>query len=217
MVTASGPASLSPTDVNRTHGPTAALDRLKQRPPLTQDQSEALDRLDAIRADLKDAPKKAAAAKVAYLRHKMAAIQLAAGTASATGDLRFARSAIHDMRALVKDLTRALKDAGMVQGPPAKGAATPDAATDATGRGAAEPEPAKADQAHDDAREFVKELKKIISKLRVALVAAQIRGGDPQAVKEAEKNLRDGEKELQSLSSSLSAKSLSGHAVDLRA
>lgn len=215
MVTTSGPASLSPSDVARATALTGALDRLKQRPSLTSGQSEALDRLSAVQADLKDAPKKAAAAKVAYLRNKMMAAQLAAGTASATGDLKFARSAIHDMRALVKDLARALKDAGVVGGPAAQGPRLPDA--DAATAPAAETAPADAAQARDSARELVKELKKVISKLRIALVAAQIRGATPEEVKEAEKNLRDGEKELQSLSSSLSAKSLSGHAVDVQA
>lgn len=209
MVTTSGPASHSPADVSRTGALTTALDRLKHRPPLTAGQSEALDRLGAVHADMKEAPQKAAAAKVAFLRNKMMAVQLAAGTASATGDLKFARSAINDMRALVKDLARALKDAGMTQGPAAAGstAAAPPP----------EPAPAESGQAQDAAGELVKELKKVVGKLRIALVAAQIRGADPEAVKEAEKNLRDGEKELQSLSSSLSAKSLSGHAIDLRA
>ncbi len=212
MVTASGPASHSPADVARTVALTTALDRLKQHPPLTAGQSEALDRLAAVHADMKEAPQKAAAARVAFLRNKMMAVQLAAGTASATGDLKFARSAIHDMRALVKDLTRALKDAGMTQGPATAGSADPAAPAPPP-----LPAPAEASQAQDAARELVKELKKVVGKLRIALVAAQIRGAAPEAVKEAEKNLRDGEKELQSLSSSLSAKSLSGHAIDLRA
>lgn len=213
MVTISGPAALSPSDVARTTALTGALDRLKQRPPLTEGQSAALDRLSAIGTDLKDAPKKAAAAKVAYLQNKMRAIQLAAGTASATGDLKFVRSAIHDMRALVKDLARALKDAGIAGGPAAKGAGASDPAAPPV----ADPASAEQDQASENARELVKELKKIVSKLRVALVAAQIRGEDPQAVKEAEKNLRDGEKELQSLGSSLSLKALNGNALDVRA
>lgn len=209
MVTTSGPASHSPSDVARTVALTTVLDRLKQRPPLTAGQSEALDRLGAIHADMKEGPQKAAAAKVAFLRNKMMAVQLAAGAASATGDLKFARSAIHDMRALVKDLARALKDAGMTQDPAAADPAAPAPPS--------QPAPAEASQTLDAARELVKELKKVVGKLRIALVAAQIRGADPEAVKEAEKNLRDGEKELQSLSSSLSAKSSSGHAIDLRA
>ncbi len=215
MVTASGPAALSPSDVVRATALTGALDRLKQRPPLTAGQAEALDRLGSVQADLKDAPKRAAAAKVAYLRNKMIAVQVAAGAASATGDLKFARSAIHDMRALVKDLARALEDAGIAGGPAAQAPRPADAG--ATAAPVAETVPPETGQARNAAQELVKELKKVISKLRIALVAAQIRGAHPQEVKEAEKNLRDGEKELQSLSSSLSAKSLSGHAIDVQA
>ena len=60
------------------------------------------------------------------------------------------------------------------------------------------------------------ELKKVVDKLRLAVVQARIRGASPEEIKETEKALRDGEEELQSLSGSLAAKP-GGPLVDLDA
>lgn len=49
-------------------------------------------------------------------------------------------------------------------------------------------------------------MKKVVDKLRLAVVAARIRGASPEEIKEVEKALRDGEKELQSLAGSLAAR-----------
>ncbi|MBM3548058.1 MAG: hypothetical protein FJX54_14000 [Alphaproteobacteria bacterium] len=206
MVTITGPASLSAPDLFRASIATVALDRLKQRPQPSDAQAQARATLDVVHRETQDAPQKAAAAKVEYLRNKLMAIKLAAGTASATGDLKFARSALHDMRALTKELTQALKDAGVVKesGLPTDPRAGKEVAADELG------------QAGEDAKGLIKDMRKVLSKLRLALVAAQIRGAGPEEIRAAEKQLLDTEKELQSLSASLSAKG-GGRTLDLRA
>lgn len=196
MVTLPGPALSTPTDHATSSVAALALDRLKQRAVPTRAQADAIATLDSVHAEMKEAPKKAAAAKVDFLRSKLEAIKLAAGTASATGDLGFARSAIREVRALTKELTQALKDAGLLKDTPRLpgGKSQP-----------AERSGTDLDQAREGGKELVKELKKVVDKLRLAVVAARIRGASPEEIKEVEKALRDGEKELQSLSGSLAA------------
>ena len=77
MVTLTGPALSTPIDFAQSSVAALALDRLKQRPVPTEAQAEALVTLDSVRAEMKEAPKKAAAAKVDYLRSKLDAIKLA--------------------------------------------------------------------------------------------------------------------------------------------
>ncbi len=207
MVTLPGPALSTPTDFATPSVAALALDRLKHRPAPTRAQADALATLDIVHAEMKEAPKKAAAAKVDFLRSKLEAIKLAAGAASATGDLGFARSAIREVRALTKELTQALKDAGLLK--------------DASAQPGDKPQPTERsgtdlDQAREGGKELVKELKKVVDKLRLAVVAARIRGASPDEIKEVERALRDGEKELQSLSGSLSAQP-AGHMIDVDA
>ena len=181
----------------------------------TEAQADALVRLETVRAEMQDAPAKAAAAKVAHLRNKLMAINLAARTASATGDLKFARSAIADVRALAKELAQALKDAGLIkESGVLAGAKAKDESTATTKETTGE---ADTGEAREGGRELVKELHKIVAKLRVALIAAQIRGASPQEIKDVEKQLRDGEKELQSLNGALGAKAGGERVVDFRA
>lgn len=207
MVTLTGPALSTPTDFSRSSVAALALDRLKQRPVPTGAQSDALATLDNVHAEMKEAPKKAAAAKVAYLRSKIEAIKLAAGVASGTGDLGAARSTLHEVRALTKELTQALKDAGLLK----EGAALPGEKSASGERAGTD-----ADQAREGGKEIVKELKKVVDKLRLAVVAARIRGASPEEVKDVEKALRDAEKEMQSLAGDLAAKP-GGPTVDVEA
>lgn len=190
MVSLTGPASSSQLDVAHSSVAAVALDRLKQRPQPTRVQAEALATLEHVRGEMKEGPAKAAAAKVDYLRSKIDAIKLATGAAAATGDLGFARSAIREVRALTKELTQALEDAGVLKQPALPG----------------EKPGTAPDQASEGGKEIVKELKKIVDKLRLAVVAARIRGASPEEIKEVEKQLSDGEKELQSLAGSLAAR-----------
>jgi hypothetical protein len=210
MVTITGPASFPVSESVRSAVATAALERLKQRPAPTEAQAEALVRLEAVRGEMMEAPKKAAAAKVAHLRNKLMAIKLAAGTATATGDLKFARSAIQDIRALAKELTQALKDAGLLRG---AGPSVGPEAKDAESRPAGASD--EIGQAAEDAKALTKDLRKVVAKLRVALIAAHIRGASSEEVRQVERQLRDTEKDLQALSASLSAKG-GGRALDLR-
>lgn len=208
MVTVTGLTTPSPPDVLRSSVATAALERLKARPRPSAAQAEALATLAVVHREMEDAPQKAAAAKVEYLRNKLMAIKLAAGTANATGDLKFARSALQDIRVLTKELTQALKDAGVIKQPGLPGEPQQSIRKEA-----------KADEvgaAGDDAKGLIADLRKVLSKLRMALVAAQIRGASAEETGAAERQLRDTEKELQSLSASLSAKG-GGHELDLRA
>ena len=237
MVAATAPAALSLPESARSAASLAALDRLKKPPVPTEAQAEALTHLEAARKGLKAAPQQAAAARVAQLKAKLMALKLASGVAAATGDLKAARAAIRDVRDLLKQLAKALRDAGVLDAPEvagqaersaavpaksddAKTAAGPptDARTDA-GSPVVVKEAAPADltQAREDAKGIVKELKKIVAKLKIALVAAQLRGADPKEVKEAEKSLRDTEKELESLARDLGDKRPGNAGVDLRA
>jgi hypothetical protein len=208
MVTVTGPASVSASDFFRSSVATATLERLKLRPHPTEAQAEALATLDVVHREVQDGPKKAAAAKVEYLRNKLMANKLAAGTASATGDPRFARSALHDVRAVARELTQALKDAGLIKEPGLSLDPEPKVRKDAA--------PDEGGQASEDAKGLVQDLRKVLSKLRLALVAAQIRGASPEEIRATERQLRDTEKDLQSLSASLSAKG-GGHTLDLQA
>ncbi|MSP48581.1 MAG: hypothetical protein EXQ95_04565 [Alphaproteobacteria bacterium] len=215
MVAITGPTSIPPSEFAPPTPAVAALARLKQRPVPTEAQADALVRLETVRAEMQDAPAKAAAAKVAHLRNKLMAINLAARTASATGDLKFARSAIADVRALAKELAQALKDAGLIkESGVLAGAKAKDESTATTKETTGE---ADTGEAREGGRELVKELHKIVAKLRVALIAAQIRGASPQEIKDVEKQLRDGEKELQSLNGALGAKAGGERVVDFRA
>ena len=186
MVTVTGPIVHPLPDVVRASAANAAFEHLKLRPQPSTAQAKALATLDIVHREMEDAPKKAAAAKVEYLRNKLMAIKLAAGTATATGDLKFARSALHDIRSLTKELTQALKDAGIIKetGLPGDPKPRTDATADELG------------QAGEDARGLIKDLRKVLSKLRLALVAAQIRGASAEEIRAAEKQLRDTEKEL---------------------
>jgi hypothetical protein len=206
MVTLTGPALSTPIDFAQSSVAALALDRLKQRPVPTEAQAEALVTLDSVRAEMKEAPKKAAAAKVDYLRSKLDAIKLAAASASATGDIGFTRSATREVRALTKELTQALKDAGVLKETALPGEKPAPAERPGT----------DLDQASEGGKEVVKELKQVVDKLRLAVVAARIRGASPEEIKEVEKAPRDGEKELQSLAGSLAAKP-SGPLVDVDA
>jgi hypothetical protein len=213
MVTTTALAFSSSTDAARSAAAFVALGHLKQRPVPTEAQAEALTRLEAVHAEMRDAPKEAAAAKVAHLRNKLLAIKLAAGTATATGDLRFARSALHDIRAVTKELTQALKDAGLIKstGVPADSQAKPAGA-----EAKVAPDDALG-QTGEEAKGLVRDLRKVLAKLHLALVAAQIRGAGPEEIRAAEKQLRDTERDLQALSASLSAKGGGGRSLDLRA
>ena len=211
MVTLTGLASSTPLDA--AHAAVSAFDRSRQPAVPTRAQSDALAALDAVQEEIRQAPQKAAAAKVDYLRSKLTAIKLAAGTAAAAGDIEAAGATMRDVRTLTKELSQALQDAGLGD----KGANLP-------GQGADVPAAAKSkgkpgtdrDQAREGGKEIVQEFRKIVDKLRLAVVAARIRGASPEEIKEVERALRDGEKELQSVAGSLSAPP-SGPLVDLDA
>ncbi len=211
MVSVTAPAATTPAYFARSSVAAAPLDRLSQRPQPTRAQADALAALDVVHSETKEAPRKAAAAKVDHLRSKLSGVQLAAGSASATGDLGLARTTTRDVRAITKELTQALEDAGLlkeavtVPGEKSPGEAKRGGKRD-TDLG----------QASEDGEEIVDELRKVVAKLRMAAVAARVRGASPEEIKQVETALRDGEKELGALSGALNAKP-SGRTVDLDA
>lgn len=186
----------SPAPTPRDHALHATIERLKRGPILSQAQREALAHLQGAGKTARNGPKQASANRVASLKAKLAALKMAAAAAAATGDLKLARAAIRDMRALAKDLAAALRDAGLSKGAatlaaPRVPAPPPMAAPDAIG--AAEDRPDEIDVA---AADVVRTLHKILGKLRQALAAAHMRGADAKEIAAVEKDLRDGEKDL---------------------
>jgi hypothetical protein len=183
--------------------------------PRTAVQTEALARLEATRQAIKDAPTRAAAAQLSQIGIRLTGINFAAGSAVALGDPRNAAAAVRDTRRLVKDLTRALQEAGLIrekQAAPRPGetpqARSPDAPGPLT--------PAEFAKAQDEARGVLKALRKIVVKLRLAVTASQIRGADPQTVKNVQRELQATEKELAALTgTALGAKDSGARKIDL--
>jgi hypothetical protein len=216
MVTVTGPVLPTSSDAVRP-ALFGASERAAGRQPVgAVPGRDDRDRPEAGREQVDDAAKKAAAEKVAYLRNKLLALQLSAGSSATTGDLKAARTGSVDVQALTKELAQALRDAGLVPSGVGPEAARPaplakaDRETEKTGarEKRSEPDPA--------AEGLVKDLRKVVAQLRLTMIAAQIRGAAPEQMTSTEKQLRETEKELLVLDAALAAKS-SGPPLDLRA
>lgn len=148
-------------------------------------KTEAEQKLDAILRDLKTtkgkAAQEAARRNLDRIKAKLEALKLAAGSAAATGDAKLARRVAKDIRDAARELSRALADAGSgggnAGGAVAAVAATPtelvvaDGKTSsATASSAASATPAAGGgdlaSLKADAQGVLKELKKILRKLR---------------------------------------------------
>lgn len=194
-----------------------ALSALTQPRPRT----DAEQRLDQILTDLKSskskAAKEAARRKLEQLKAKLEALKLAAGSAAATGDARLARRVAKEIRDAARELSRALAAAGEGGGGmtlsapvPAGGGASlakAEGAGDATGeqadaaaktagaqiKGSTEGDDLAA--LKSEAQGLVKELKKIMRKLRETAMHRL----DPKERHEMDKMFREADRELAGL------------------
>ncbi|MFC3675938.1 hypothetical protein [Ferrovibrio xuzhouensis] len=148
-------------------------------------KTEAEQKLDAILRDLKTtrgkAAQEAARRKLDRIKAKLEALKLAAGSAAATGDAKLARRVAKEIRDAARDLGRALADAGSgggsavataasagVAAAPAE-AAAPGADDKSSTAVPSSPPAAGSDDLASlkaDAQGVLKELKKILRKLR---------------------------------------------------
>lgn len=184
-------------------------------------KSDAEQRLDQILNDLKSskskAAKEAARRKLEQLKAKLEALKLAAGSAAATGDARLARRVAKEIRDAARELGRALAAAGESgsggvtavssagAGAPVasadKSAAEGSAATTGGAEKAAGTQIKTAGEGDDlatlksEAQGLVKELKKIMRKLRETAMHKL----DPKDRQEMDKMFREADRELAGL------------------
>lgn len=212
MVTA--PGALSQL-TSQTLALQAVQERLKRGPSPTQDQKDALARLDQVRQAFK------AGTNDASTPNRLAESRRA-NAAGAAQHLQNAQAATGEVRSLLKELTATLRKAGLA---PADSAAAQDGATDIPaanpwGDGAKSKALAMT-EIRSTAGEIAQTFGKVVKKLRQDLLAAQLRGADPQQVRAVETQLRDGEKELATAMRGLAGGTGSAGAgtskVDLRA
>lgn len=202
--------------------PKALLDAREALKALSQPRakSETEQRLDQILNDLKSskskAAKEAARRKLQQLKAKLEALKLAAGSAAATGDARLARRVAKEIRDAARELSRALAAAGEggsggVTAVPSAGASAPVAGTEKAAEGgaattgdaqkAAGVQIKGAAESDDlatlksEAQGLVKELKKIMRKLRETAMHKL----DPKDRQEMDKMFREADRELAGL------------------
>jgi hypothetical protein len=219
MVTAPGALSaLTP----QTLALQAVQERLKRGPSPTQDQKDALARLEQVHQAFK-AGSRGPVAETAKSRF---AESMRANAASATEYLQNARAATGEIRGLLKELDATLRKAGL----------SPDEAGSSQAGDAAAAEIAPAASPWGDgakskalalseiratATDIAQTVGKVVKKLRQDLLAAQLRGADPQQVRDVQKQLRDGEQELSAamrgLNGGASSPGTGGSRIDLRA
>jgi hypothetical protein len=212
MVTAPGALSqLTP----QTLALQAVQERLKRGPSPTQDQKDALARLGQVRQAFK------AGANEGATPDRLAESRKA-NAAGAAQYLQNAQAATGEVRGLLKELTTTLRKAGLA---PADSSVTEDGAADVPaanpwGDGAKSKALAMT-EIRSTAGEIAQTFGKVVKKLRQDLLAAQLRGADPQQVRAVETQLRDGEKELtaamRGLNGGTGSTGASASKVDLRA
>lgn len=219
MVTAPGALSqLTP----QTLALQAVQERLKRGPSPTQDQKDALARLDQVRQAFK------AGASDAAVPDRLAASKRA-NAAGAAQHLQNAQAATVEVRGLLKELTTTLRKAGLAPADSDAATAGDAAATDGATDGAAvspwgDGAKSKAlamTEIRSTAGEIAQTFGKVVKKLRQDLLAAQLRGADAQQVRAVETQLRDGEKELatamRGLAGGTGAAAAGTSKIDLRA
>lgn len=198
-------------------------------------KSDAEQRLDQILNDLKSskskAAREAARRKLQQLKAKLEALKLAAGSAADTGDARLARKVAKEIRDAARELGRALAAAGEGGGiavsaslPAAGGAgvakteatagddvATGDAQKTAGAQIKGTAESDDLASLKSEAQGLVKELKKIMRKLRETAMHKL----DPKERHEMDKMFREADRELVALLAA--AAPTPGMAVDFSA
>ena len=217
MVTAPGALSaLTP----QTLALQAVQERLKRGPSPTQDQKDALARLEQVHQAFK-AGSRGPVAETAKSRF---AESMRANVASATEYLQNARAATGEIRGLLKELDATLRKAGL--SPDEAGSSQADNAADSAPTASPWGEGPKSkalalSEIRSTAAEIAQTVGKVVKKLRQDLLAAQLRGADPQQVRDVQKQLRDGEQELSAamrgLNGGASSPGTGGSRIDLRA
>lgn len=173
-------------------------------------KTDAEQKLDGILQNLKskksDAAREAARRKIEQLKARLQALKLAAGSAAATGDPKLARKVAQDIRDAVRQLSKALGEAG------SSGGGVPVVATGGTPVVAESGKDGAADQAaaqikaatggddlaslKSEAAGLAKELKKIMRKLRETAFHP---GLDKKDRVEMEKMFAEAEREISGL------------------
>jgi hypothetical protein len=163
-------------------------------PVLTDGQAKILNTLKSIARTPGDGAKRTTAQAVDAVRINLPALQLAAGSARATGDLRGARYVAGQTKALADDLRSALKNAGAAPTGDSPGPEAPTAKEIAT---------------------IAKQLKTLLVKARIALLQPQTQQSNPAARRAAESEVRNSETSLKALEAQIGGARTSG--VDIHA
>ncbi|MBI1776955.1 MAG: hypothetical protein HYR63_16575 [Proteobacteria bacterium] len=163
-------------------------------PVLTEAQAKILDRLKSISGASGYGGKRTTAEATAAINIDLPALQLAAGSAEATGDVQGAQYVARQTKKLADDLRSALKDAA---------AAAPVNAGAAQG------------SSSDQLATTAKQLKLLLVKSRIALAQPQAQQSSPALRRAVDVDLREGEKAVQALQAQL--RGGSGSAVNIRA
>lgn len=180
----------------------AALRKPRQKTEAEQKLDEVLQNLKSKKSD---AAKEAARRKMEQLKAKLQALKLAAGSAAATGDPKLARKVAQDIRDAVRQLSKAMSEAGAGSGsaPVAAAGSTPVAADSEKSASDQAGQQMKAMASGDDlaslkseAASLAKELKKIMRKLRETSLHP---GLDKKDHIEMEKMFSEAEREISGL------------------
>jgi len=162
-------------------------------PVLTEAQAKALSTLKSIARSTASGSQRTTAEVADAVRISLPALQLAAGSASATGDVRSARYVAGQTKALADDLRSALKNA-------ASGEGSPDAKA----------------PSQEQIQTMTKQLKLLLVKARIALAGPQGRLIDATQRQSAETALRSSESSLKALEAQVGLGGKKG-SVDIRA
>lgn len=185
------PKSLTPVPLTAARDALARLSTPRKKTGAEQKLDEILRNLQTQKSA---AAREAAQRKLERVKAKLEALKLAAGSAAATGDARLARRVAKDIRDAARELGRALADAGSAGGR-AVAAAGVSAGSDQAPQVA---KPAGDDLAtlKSEAAGLVKELRKIMRKLRVTALHRQPARKDRA---EMEKMFGEADRELMAL------------------
>ncbi|SRR5258708_7473431 len=165
-------------------------------PVLTEAQAKIVDRLKSISGASGYGGKRTTAEATAAIAINLPALQLAAGSAEATGDVQGARYVARQTKKLADDLRSALKDAAAVPGGSAGAAQASNS---------------------DQLATTAKQLKLLLVQSRIALAQPLAQQQSGPALRSAVDNdLRAGEKAVQALEAQLRGTG-GGRAVNIRA
>lgn len=172
----------------------AAIGPTSAGPVLTEAQAKILSTVKSAAGSVGTSGKRTATEVADAFRIHLPALELAAGSAKATGDLRGAQYVAGKTRELAEGLRSALKAAGEAQAGTSPDPRAPTA---------------------DEVKTFAKQLKLLLVKARIALLNPNAQYANPAAQRAAESAVKDSETSLKALEAQIRGPRASG--IDIRA